>query len=117
MLGKRYLFGLILPPFLGWSLGTLLGAALGNVLPELLTNALGIALYAMFIAIVIPEGRENRKTALCILISAALAILFFYTPVLKDIPAGFTVIIIAVAVSAAFAVLCPIEEVTEDAKA
>lgn len=116
MLGKHYLFGLILPPFVGWSLGTLLGAALGNVLPELLTNALGIALYAMFIAIIIPEGRKNRKAAACILISGALSVLFFFTPVLSDIPSGFTVIIIAVAVSAVFALLCPVEEgVTKNA--
>ena len=117
MLGKHYLFGLILPPFLGWSLGTLLGAALGNVLPSLLTNALGIALYAMFIAIVIPEVRANSKTALCVLISAVLSVTFFYTPYLKAIPSGFTVIIIAVAVSVAFALLCPIKEVEEDAVA
>lgn len=117
MLGKHYLFGLILPPFLGWSLGTLLGAALGNVLPTLLTNALGIALYAMFIAIVIPEVRAKSKTALLVLVSAVLSVTFFYTPYLKEIPSGFTVIIIAVAVSAVFAVLCPIKEVEENAVA
>lgn len=117
MLGKHYLFGLILPPFLGWSLGTLLGAALGNVLPTLLTNALGIALYAMFIAIVIPEVRASSKTALLVLVSAVLSVTFFYTPYLKAIPSGFTVIIISVAVSAVFALLCPIKEVEENAVA
>lgn len=114
-LGKFYLFGLILPPFVGWTLGTLFGALLGNVLPSLLVNALGIALYAMFIAIVIPEGRTNKKTALCILVSAALSVAFYYIPWLAQIPAGFTVIIIAVAVSVVFALAFPIEEVTENA--
>ena len=114
-LGKFYLFGLILPPFAGWTLGTLFGALLGNVLPVLLVNALGIALYAMFIAIVIPEGRTNKKTALCILISAALSFAFYYIPWLSEIPAGFTVIIIAVAVSVGFAIAFPIEEVTDNA--
>ena len=114
-LGKLYLFGLILPPFVGWTLGTLFGALLGNVLPSLLVNALGIALYAMFIAIVIPEGRTNKKTALCILVSAALSVAFYYIPWLAQIPAGFTVIIIAVAVSVVFALAFPIEEVTENA--
>ena len=115
MLGKNYLFGLILPPFVGWTLGTLFGAVLGDILPELLVNALGIALYAMFIAIVIPEGRTNAKTALCILVSAALSVAFYYLPYLSEIPSGFTVITIAVAVSVAFALLCPIEEVGENA--
>ena len=114
-LGKYYLFGLILPPFAGWTLGTLFGALLGNVLPTLLVNALGIALYAMFIAIVIPEGRTNKKTALCILVSAALSTAFYYIPWLSKIPAGFTVIIIAVAVSVGFALAFPIEEVKENA--
>ena len=117
LLGKKYLYGLIIPPFCGWTLGTLLGAVLGNVLPIVLTNALGIALYAMFIAIVIPATREDGKTALCVLFSAALSCAFFFLPVLKEIPSGFTVIIIAVAVSLVFAYLCPIkdEEVTGDA--
>ncbi len=116
-LGKRYLFGLIIPPFAGWTLGTALGAVLGNVLPSIIVGALGIALYAMFIAIIVPEGRANGKIALCILISAALSCAFYYAPLLSRIPAGFTVVIIAVAVSAAFALLCPVkdEEVKEDA--
>jgi len=110
MLGKHYLFGLILPPFVGWSLGTLLGAVLGNVLPILMTNALGIALYAMFIAIVVPEGRASLKTALCILLSAAISCIFYFTPVLSEIPSGFTVIIVAVAVSVLFALVAPLDE-------
>ncbi len=109
-LGRKYLFGLIIPPYVGWSLGTLLGAVLGNVLPDILTDALGIALYAMFIAIVIPAARGDRRTGLCVLISAALSCGFYYIPLLKRIPSGFTVIIIAVAVSAAFALVCPMED-------
>lgn len=113
MLGKKYFFGLILPPYLGWSLGTLIGAVLGNVLPELLINALGIALYAMFIAIVIPEGRTNKNAALCILVSVILSCAFYFLPLLKKIPSGFTVIIIAVLVSLIFALLAPVEEKCE----
>ncbi len=111
--GKRYLFGLIFPPYIAWTLGTLLGALLGNILPTLLTNALGIALYAMFIAIIIPEARGRGKTAICILISAMLSCLFYFTPVLQDITSGFTIIIISVAVSLVFALICPIEEKAE----
>lgn len=118
LLGRRYLFGLILPPYIGWSLGTLLGAWLGSVLPNSVTSALGIALYAMFIAIVVPEGRGNIKTALCILISAALSCAFYFLPYLSKIPSGFTIIIIAVAVCTVFALLCPIkeEEVSDSAE-
>ena len=114
---RLYFLGLATMPFCGWTLGTLLGAVLGNVLPSVLTNALGIALYAMFIAIVLPAAREEGKTALCVLVSALISCAFFYIPALAKIPSGFTVIIIAVAVSLAFAYLFPIkdEEVTGDA--
>lgn len=71
----------------------------------------------MFIAIVIPEVRASSKTALLVLVSAVLSVTFFYTPYLKAIPSGFTVIIISVAVSAVFALLCPIKEVEENAVA
>ncbi len=116
-LGRHYLFGLIVPPYIGWALGTFLGAVLGNVLPALIVSALGIALYAMFIAIIVPEGRTNSTTALCILVSAALSSAFYYLPALKKIPAGFTVIIIAVAVSALFAAIAPLKEKGDTANA
>ena len=52
-----YMAGLILTPVLGWTGGTLAGAAATSVMPEALSNALGIALYGMFIAIIIPPAR------------------------------------------------------------
>ena len=59
--GKKYLYGLILTPYLGWSLGTLLGAAAGNILPASIVSALGIAIYAMFVAIVIPKTKKSKS--------------------------------------------------------
>ncbi len=115
-LGRKYLFGLILTPYIGWSLGTLLGAAAGNILPEIVISALGIAIYAMFIAIVTPEIKKSIKTALLVIVAVILSCLFKYTPVLNKIPSGFVIIICAVAVSALFAALAPIkdEEVDEN---
>ena len=63
--GKKYMLGLILLPFFGWSGGTLLGAAAGNILPESLTSALGIAIYGMFLAIFIPAMRRSRDYGGC----------------------------------------------------
>lgn len=107
--GRRFLYGLILTPFLGWSLGTLLGAAAGAILPKALTSALGIAIYAMFIAIVIPPSKKHRPTLLCVLFAVALSCIFKYVPVLSEIPSGFTVIICAVISSALFAALSPVD--------
>ena len=114
--GRQYLFGLILTPYLGWSLGTLLGAVAGNVLPAIVISALGIAIYGMFIAIVIPFAKGNAKGFWCVLLSALLSCVFYYVPALSVIPSGFVIIIIALFVSIIFALLFPVkdEEVSEN---
>lgn len=108
LVGKTYLYGLILTPFLGWSLGTLLGAGAGAVLPAAVTSALGIAIYGMFVAIVLPVAKKHRPTLLCVLVSIVLSCAFSYLPWLNKIPAGFTVIICAVSASALLAFLSPL---------
>lgn len=113
---KWYMYGLILTPWLGWSCGTLIGAIAGNVLPEIVTTSLGVAIYGMFIAIVIPETKKSRSTAICAGVAVALSCLFYYVPVLKEVPSGFTIIVCAVVASAIMAVFAPIpREVNEDA--
>lgn len=103
-----YMFGLILTPVFGWTLGTLVGAVATSFMPEALSSAMGIALYGMFIAIIIPPARENRKV-LCVVIMAILAsLLFKYTPVLKNLSGGWSIIIITIVVSAVAAWLFPI---------
>jgi len=109
ILGRKYFYGLMVFPYVGWTLGTLLGALAGNILPILITSALGIAIYAMFIAIVVPAMKKNFKTALAVFFAIALSCLFFYTPVLNKIPSGFVIVICAVSVSALFAALFPID--------
>ena len=108
--GKRYMLGLILPPFLGWTLGTLFGAFAGNILPEMVVCALQIAIYAMFIAIVVPAAKDNRAVALSAAISVALSCAFYFAPFLKAIPSGFSIIIIAVAVSLLMAFVAPLPD-------
>ena len=114
--GRKYMYGLIATPILGWTLGTLFGAVAGNILPTVVVSALGIAIYAMFIAIVVPVACFDKKTGLCALVSIALSCLFYFTPVLNAVPSGFVIIICAVLASVLFAVLFPIpdEEVERD---
>ena len=66
-----YMFGLILLPIAGWNAGTLCGCCISGLLPQALQNAMGIALYAMFIAIIIPAARESAKVLLIIIIAVA----------------------------------------------
>ncbi len=106
--GTKYMLGLILTPVIGWVSGTLTGAIAGNILPEVVTSALGVAIYGMFIAIVVPVIKEEKNTALCVGLAIILSCIFYYAPVLKEIPTGFTVIICAVVASALFAFIKPI---------
>lgn len=111
---KAYMYGLILTPWLGWASGTLIGAVAGNVLPAIVTASLGVAIYGMFVAIVVPEMKNSKATALCVAIAVALSCLFYYVPGLKEIPSGFTIIVCAVAASAIMAFAAPIGEEDEN---
>ncbi len=109
-LGKKYLFTALISPYIGWTLGTLLGAVAGQILPSVIVSALGVAMYAMFVAIIIPAAKEEKPIALLILAAILLSCLFRYTPLLNLIPEGFVIIICAVSVSVIFALLFPIKD-------
>lgn len=110
-ISARYMYGLILISFLGWSSGTLLGAAAGNILPESVTNAMGIVLYGMFLAIIIPAAKKEKSVLLTIAVASACSVLCRFA--LTFISGGFAVIVSAVTASAAAALLFPVED--EDA--
>lgn len=109
LVGRSYLYGLILTPYIGWSTGTLIGALAGNILPASVISALGIAIYGMFVAIVMPVIKENKKTLVCVLLAVLLSCMFNFVPYLKAVPSGFSIIICAVAASGIFAIVAPIE--------
>ena len=115
-LERRYMYGLIFTPYLGWSLGTLFGAVAGDILPAMLVSALSVAIYGMFIAIVVPGAKKERATLLCVLLAVGLSCLFAFLPALKKIPNGFSIIICAVTASVIMAKAAPIRsEEGEDA--
>lgn len=108
--GHYYLYGLMVMPFLGWSLGTLLGAVAGQMLPVFFRTALGIAIYGMFLAIILPPARREKPVRAVVCLAVALSLCFRYIPVLSGLSSGFVIIICAVAASAAGALLFPIKE-------
>lgn len=113
--GKNYMYGLILTPILGWTFGTLLGAVAGNILPAIVTTSLGVAIYGMFVAIVVPQLKAERSALICAAIAVTLSCAFHFLPFLKAVPSGFVVIICAVVASLIMAAVAPVklEEVTE----
>lgn len=111
----RYMYGLILISAVGWSLGTFLGAAAGRSLPQTLTNAMGIVLYGMFLAIIIPPAKKSKSVLTVVITAALFSMLFKY--VLTGVTSGFAIIISAVVASAVGALLFPIKESNSNAKA
>ena len=106
--GKKYMYGLILTPWIGWTTGTLLGAVADNILPAIIISALGVAIYGMFVAIVVPVAKKQKNVLLCVLLSIILSCMFKYLPLLNTVPAGFVIIICAVTASIVFAFVSPI---------
>lgn len=108
--GAKYLYGLILLPVLGWVGGTLAGAVASTLLPGTVISALGVALYGMFIAIVVPPAKEHKEVRIVVLIALLLSCAFYYLPVLRQVSSGFMIIICTVAAAAVGAVLFPLKE-------
>ena len=88
-----YLMGLISLPIIGWNLGTAMGACVSSVLPTALQNAFGIALYGMFIALIVPTARESRNVLMIILMAVGMNCVLTYVPLFAFISSGFRIII------------------------
>lgn len=109
-----YMYGMISIASIGWTGGTAVGAIAGTALPETITAAMGIMLYGMFIAIIIPAARSNRKDLTVICIAALFSMIFKF--LLPDISFGFAIIISSVAASVIGALLFPIEIADKEEK-
>lgn len=105
-----YMAGLILTPVLGWTGGTLVGAVATSLMPAMLSNALGIALYGMFIAIIVPPAREQKNVLFAVVFAIAASVVCRYLPIIKDLSSGWTIILITLVVCAVAAWLFPVEE-------
>lgn len=112
---RRYMLGLSLAPYLGWAGGTLVGAVAGGVLPSSVVSALGVAIYGMFIAIVIPAAKRFKNVLGVAGAAVVVSCLFHFTPGLCRLSDGFIIIISAVAASLFGALLWPMREAKGDA--
>ena len=95
---------------LGWTGGTAMGALAGSLLPLAVRASLGVMLYGMFIAIVVPQARQEKPILLSVVLALVFSCLFSWVPVLKEVSAGLAIVICTVATAAICALVCPVEE-------
>lgn len=109
MLNPFYSYGAMTLALPGWALGTGLGVICGNIMPARLLSAMSVALYGMFIAIVIPPSKHNKVIATIVPLSMIASCIFTFAPVLKNISSGFRIIILTVIISLIAAILFPVK--------
>ena len=112
--GRRYFFGLMLAPYLGWSAGTVIGGLAGAVLPMAARSALGIAIYGMFLAIIIPPAKKIPAVRRVLLLAVALSCLIAWTPLSRVVSSGFSIILCTLLAAGAGAWLFPRKEEGEE---
>ena len=112
-LSTPFLLGLGTMPFLGWTGGTLAGALAGSVLPLSVRTALGVMLYGMFIAIVIPPARKEKSVLITAALALVMSCLFAWVPVLKTVSPGIAIVVCTVVAAGICATLFPVGEEAE----
>jgi predicted branched-subunit amino acid permease len=105
-----YNYGAMSVAIPGWILGTLAGAILGNVLPGSVTNALSVAIYGMFLAIIIPPAKKDSAVMKVVIAAMVVSMLFAVLPVLNQVSGGFVIIITTVLIAGLAAYFFPIKE-------
>lgn len=104
-----YLLGLISGPFVGWTAGTAFGALICSALPNSLSNAMGIALYGMFLAIILPSAKKSKAVCVILVLSITVACLLRYLPMFHAVSSGFRIIFATIIGAGLGAILFPIE--------
>ena len=109
-LNPWYNYGMMAISIPAWTIGTAVGIAVGNILPHHVVSALGVGLYGMFLAIIIPPGRKNKVIAGLVAISMAASLAMSVLPVVSHISSGMRTIILTVVIAGIAAVAVPIKE-------
>ena len=104
----RYFYGAMTASIPMWAAGTALGIFMGNLLPARIVSALSVALYGMFLAIIIPPARKDRVVAALVLLSFVLSFACSYLPGVAALSDGTRTILLTVLISGAAAVLFPV---------
>lgn len=114
-LDPYYMYGAMLMAMPCWAGGTALGVLMGNLLPVRVVSALSVALYGMFLAVIIPPARRHRVVAALVAISFALSLAAGALPGIRELSGGTRTILLTVLISGGAAVFFPVNDNGEPA--
>lgn len=106
-LNPFYSYGAVLVAAPCWAVGTALGAIAGGLLPLRLVSAFSVALYGMFLAVIIPAARQSKVIAGLIVLCFGTSYGAAHLPAVSQVSGGTRTIILTVVLSAAAALLFP----------
>ena len=109
-----YMLGLQILPILGWGGGTFAGAVASGLLPKSVCSALSLALYGMFVAIVVPVAKKSKSVLFVVCVAALFSILLYYVPIFHFISTGISIVICTVAAAAIGAIVAPVKKKGEE---
>lgn len=109
-ISAQFFYGLMTMPILGWTFGTAVGSLASQIMPDVLSNAMELGLYAMFIAIIIPPAKKHKSVAFVVALAVVIECILSVAPVLQNISVGFQVILATVLAAAAGAFLFPVKQ-------
>lgn len=109
-LEPTYMYGAFLTTIPMWAFGTVLGIVVGSILPQTVVNALSVAIYGMFLAVVIPPCRKNKVITGVVICSFILSYISKYIPLLSKASESIRVIILTLIISGTAAILFPVKE-------
>lgn len=112
--GRNYMAGLILLPVSCWVVGTLIGGVASTLMPEAIRASLGIAIYGMFLAIILPPAKKLHAIRVVLAISILLSCSFTILQPLLEISSGFVIIICTLIAAGFGAYFFPVKEVSHD---
>lgn len=113
LLDVRYYYGAMCAAMPGWSLGTTLGVVMGNLMPVWAVSGFSVMLFGMFLAIIVPAGKQDRVVLGCILVSFLASYLAAQLPLLRELSESMRILLLTIAISAAAAILFPKKEADE----
>lgn len=108
VLNPLYSYGAIAIAAPCWAFGTAFGVIAGNLLPLRVVSALSVALYGMFLAVIIPPAKKDKVVAVCVVLSFVFSFIASRLPLIRELSEGTRTIILTILIASAAALLFPV---------